>query len=116
MTLIATGTGTETAMDKLLISSNHLLTVMHLSFDLNGFYSKLEADNYNRNYMLFLINQVNNHVPPSSSTVTDGTVVAASWPAGTTNACCQPSSRTAVSGRPFRVALQPALKFSWISR
>jgi iron complex outermembrane receptor protein len=56
-----------------------------LSFDVNGFYSELKADNFNRNYMAFLVYQVNNHVPPSSSTVSNGTVVAASWPAATTN-------------------------------
>ena len=57
-----------------------------LSFDLNGFYSHLDADNYNRNYMLFLVNQVNNSRVPSSATVVNGTVVAAAWPAGTPNA------------------------------
>jgi len=57
-----------------------------LSFDLNGFYSKLDADNYNRNYMLFLVNQVTNSRVPSSATVVNGTVVAAAWPAGTPNA------------------------------
>jgi iron complex outermembrane recepter protein len=56
-----------------------------LSFDLNGFYSDLKADNYNRNYMAFLVNQVNNSAVPSSATVANGTVVAAAWPAGTPN-------------------------------
>ena len=31
-----------------------------LSFDLNGFYSDMKADNYNTNYMAFLIEQINN--------------------------------------------------------
>ena len=57
-----------------------------LSFDLNGFYSHLAADNYNTNYMLFLVNQVTNNRVPSSATVVNGTVVAAAWPAGTPNA------------------------------
>jgi iron complex outermembrane receptor protein len=56
-----------------------------LSFDLNGFYSDLKADNYNTNYMAFLVEQVNNDVAPSSATVVNGTVVAAAWPAGTAN-------------------------------
>ena len=56
-----------------------------LSFDLNGFYSDMKADNYNTNYMAFLIEQVNNGVAPSSATVVNGTVTAASWPAGTAN-------------------------------
>ncbi len=57
-----------------------------VSLDLNGFYSDLKADNQNRNYMLFLINQINNDRVPSSMTVQNGTVVSASWPAGTPNA------------------------------
>jgi iron complex outermembrane receptor protein len=56
-----------------------------LSFDLNGFYSDMKADNYNTNYMAFLIEQVNNGVTPTSATVVNGTVTAASWPAGTAN-------------------------------
>ena len=56
-----------------------------LSFDLNGFYSDMKADNYNTNYMAFLIEQINNGVAPSSATVANGTVTAASWPAGTAN-------------------------------
>ena len=57
-----------------------------LTLDLNGFYSDLKADNQNRNYMLFLINQIANDRVPSSMTVQNGTVVAAQWPAGTPNA------------------------------
>ncbi len=56
-----------------------------MSFDLNGFYSDMKADNWNANYMAFLIEQVNNGVPPSTATVVNGTVTAASWPAGTAN-------------------------------
>jgi iron complex outermembrane receptor protein len=56
-----------------------------LSFDLNGFYSDMKADNYNTNYMAFLIEQINNGVAPTSATVVNGTVTAASWPAGTAN-------------------------------
>ena len=56
-----------------------------LTFDLNGFYSDLKADNQNRNYMTFLVEQLNNGVAPSSATIQNGTVVAASWPAGTAN-------------------------------
>jgi len=57
-----------------------------LTLDLNGFYSDLKADNQNRNYMLFLVNQITNDRVPSSMTVQNGTVTAASWPAGTPNA------------------------------
>jgi len=57
-----------------------------VSVDLNAFYSELKADNYNRNYMLFLVNQVTNGRVPSDVTVANGTVVAADWPAGTPNA------------------------------
>ncbi|HTY50370.1 MAG TPA: TonB-dependent receptor [Steroidobacteraceae bacterium] len=57
-----------------------------LSLDLNGFYSDLKADNYNTNYMAFLVEQSNdNYVAPTTATVQNGTVVAASWPAGTAN-------------------------------
>jgi iron complex outermembrane receptor protein len=78
----------------------------HLSFDLNGFYSQLKADNVNRNYMLFLINQINNHVPPTSSTVTNGTVVAAGWPVGTTNAIVYDQiSRPGAEARTYYVDL-----------
>jgi iron complex outermembrane receptor protein len=57
-----------------------------LTLDLNGFYSDLKADNQNRNYMLFLVSKVTGDVVPSSMTVQNGTVVAAQWPANTTNA------------------------------
>ncbi len=37
-------------------------------------------------------------------------------PAGTTNACCQPSSRAEASRTPFRVACHPELAFWCTSR
>jgi iron complex outermembrane receptor protein len=46
---------------------------------LDGFYSHLNATNYNTNYMFWGTNEVNNNVP-SSYTVKDGTLVAATFP------------------------------------
>ena len=49
-----------------------------LTFDLNGFYSHLDADNYNRNFLAWTGNLANNFVP-TSFTVNNGTLVAADF-------------------------------------
>lgn len=51
----------------------------NLEFSVNGFYSKLNADNYNSNYLAFLSNEIPNNVP-SSYTLKNGTISSASFP------------------------------------
>lgn len=51
-----------------------------LTLDLNGFYSKLDADNYNRNYMLWSSKFATTQVP-SSYTVRNGVLADAVYPA-----------------------------------
>ncbi len=54
-----------------------------LTFDLNGFYSDLKADNYNRNYMMWTSQFAAQS--PTSATVKNGVVTGASYaPDGTT--------------------------------
>ena len=51
------------------------------SIDLEGFTSRLDADNYNRNWMFWGTNTIGNqNYNPSSYTVRNGTLVAATWP------------------------------------
>jgi iron complex outermembrane receptor protein len=50
-----------------------------MEFELSGFYSKLDATNHNDNYMYWGSNEINNNVP-SSYTVVNNTLVAATWP------------------------------------
>ncbi len=51
----------------------------HLDFTASGFYSHLDADNFNTNFMAWNTNEFNNNIP-SSYTVRDNTVVAARFP------------------------------------
>jgi iron complex outermembrane recepter protein len=52
----------------------------NLEFDLSAFRSHMEANNYNRNWMLWGSNIIgNNNRVPSSYTVTNGTLTAATW-------------------------------------
>ena len=51
-----------------------------LEFDFEGFYSKLEATNYNRNWMMWGSHIVGNNLIPSSYTVRNGTLTSAVWP------------------------------------
>lgn len=57
-----------------------------ITFDLNGFYSHLDADNFNRNFLAATGNLINGTGPttpgyvPTSYTVRNGTLVAASYP------------------------------------
>lgn len=50
-------------------------------FTVDGFYSKLNATNVNDNYMYWGSNELNNNLP-TSFTVKNNTLVAATWPAG----------------------------------
>ena len=50
----------------------------NLTFDLNGFYSHLAADNYNRNFLAATGNLAQGYVP-TSYTVKNGTLVAATY-------------------------------------
>jgi iron complex outermembrane receptor protein len=51
------------------------------SLDFEGFTSRLDADNYNRNWMFWGTNTIGNqNYNPSSYTVHNGTLVAATWP------------------------------------
>jgi len=47
--------------------------------DLNGFISKLDAPNYNRNYMLWGAHFINGNSPDPGYVVRNGTLVSASW-------------------------------------
>jgi iron complex outermembrane receptor protein len=51
-----------------------------LEIDLEGFYSKLEASNYNRNWMMWGSHIIGNNLIPSSYTVRNGTLTSAVWP------------------------------------
>lgn len=50
-----------------------------MELKLSGFYSKLEADNFNSNYLYWGSNELNNNVP-TNYTVKNNTLVAANWP------------------------------------
>jgi iron complex outermembrane receptor protein len=50
-----------------------------MELKLTGFYSKLDADNFNSNYLYWGSNELNNNVP-TSYTVKNNTLVAATWP------------------------------------
>lgn len=52
-----------------------------LTFDINGFYSKLEADNYNRNYMMWASQFVNTRAPLPGYTVDNNLLTNAEYPA-----------------------------------
>lgn len=52
-----------------------------IDLKLTGFLSKLKAENINDNYMYWGINELNKNTP-TSFTVKDNTLVAATWPAG----------------------------------
>ncbi len=59
----------------------------NLTLGLSGFYSELEADNYNRNYMLWTSQFANNVAPVPGYVVRDGVLVQANYaadPASTT--------------------------------
>jgi iron complex outermembrane receptor protein len=47
---------------------------------LDGFYSHLNATNYNTNYMAWISGEINNNNSPTSYTVKNGTLVAAAFP------------------------------------
>ena len=51
-----------------------------LEFDFEGFYSKLEATNYNRNWMMWGSHIIGANLIPSSYTVRNGTLTSAVWP------------------------------------
>jgi iron complex outermembrane receptor protein len=48
-----------------------------LSFNLNGFYSKMDADNYNRNYMMWASHAMGNGATFANATVQNGVITAA---------------------------------------
>ena len=50
-----------------------------MELKLSGFYSKLDADNFNSNYLYWGSNELNNNVP-TSFTVKNNTLVSATWP------------------------------------
>lgn len=52
-----------------------------LTFDINGFYSKLEADNYNRNYMMWTSQFANTRAPLPGYTVDNNLLTNAEYPA-----------------------------------
>ncbi len=54
-----------------------------LTLDLNGFYSHMAADNYNRNFMAWVSHVVSPTYVPSAATVANGTLTSATWPSGT---------------------------------
>jgi iron complex outermembrane receptor protein len=69
-----------------------------LSLDLNGFYSHLDADNYNRNFMAWPDKQLSNGNSPTSYTVRNGTLVSASFdpsgnPAGVVDNIYRPGAQ-----------------------
>ena len=51
-----------------------------LTLDLSGFYSHMKATNYNRNWMMWGSHIIGANLMPSSYTVRNGTLVAATWP------------------------------------
>ncbi|HVC02299.1 MAG TPA: TonB-dependent receptor [Steroidobacteraceae bacterium] len=51
-----------------------------LTLDLNGFYSHMDADNYNRNFMAWGSNVVSPTYVPTAATVANGTLTSATWP------------------------------------
>ena len=55
-----------------------------LSFDLNGFYSHMQADNSNINFLADTSAFVNGPNLPTSYTVANGTITSAAWGAGST--------------------------------
>ncbi len=52
-----------------------------LELDLSAFHSRMEATNYNRNWMMWGSRIIGDNRIPSSYTVRNGTLVAATWPA-----------------------------------
>lgn len=53
----------------------------NLTLDLNAFYSKLEADNYNRNYMMWASQFVNSQAPQAGYVIKDGVLTQATYAA-----------------------------------
>src|SRR5258706_409272 len=51
-----------------------------LELDIEAFYSKLEASNYNRNWMMWGSHIIGANLMPSSYTVRNGTLTSAVWP------------------------------------
>ena len=51
-----------------------------LEFDFSAFQSRLEATNYNRNWMMWGTQIIGHNLIPSSYTVRNGTLVSANWP------------------------------------
>ncbi|KRG40966.1 TonB-dependent receptor [Stenotrophomonas panacihumi] len=60
-----------------------------LTLNLNGFYSKLEADNYNRNYMMWASQFVNTQAPNPGYVIKNGVLTQATY-APTTSATVTP--------------------------
>jgi iron complex outermembrane receptor protein len=61
-----------------------------LTFDLSGFYSKLDAANYNRNYLSWMTHFVNlgqGQSPDPGYVVTNGTLTKATWSCAPTAVC-----------------------------
>lgn len=54
-----------------------------LTLDLNGFYSHLDADNYNRNFMAWVSHLISPTYVPTAATVANGTLTSATWPTAT---------------------------------
>jgi len=52
----------------------------NLTVDLNGFYSHLDADNFNRNFLLFGSHFIAPNYVPTSLTVGNGTLLGGTWP------------------------------------
>ncbi|MDE2306609.1 MAG: TonB-dependent receptor [Gammaproteobacteria bacterium] len=54
-----------------------------LTLDLNGFYSHMDADNYNRNFMAWVSHVISPTYVPTAATVANGTLTSATWPTAT---------------------------------
>jgi iron complex outermembrane recepter protein len=62
-----------------------------LNFTVSSFYSRLNASDTNNNYMAFVQNEIASGNPPSSATVSNGTLVAASFPYNGVNGAVEDS-------------------------
>ncbi len=54
-----------------------------LTLDLNGFYSHMDADNANRNFMAWVSHVISPTYVPTAATVANGTLTSATWPTAT---------------------------------